>query len=255
MGCSGLTGQLVLPPGLITIGNNAFANCENLNGSLIIPDTVESIGTGAFTACPSFQSLSFSNTTSLTFIPANAFSGCIGLSGELIIPTSVTSIGDEAFAGCGFSGTLTIPDVALSMPGNILTIGNMAFQGCANFTGQLNLPASVYSVGDYAFSGCNGITDVQHYDTTSIGTDAFPTGATVTVIPSNPPPPPPPAGFFTIIADFCNNMMSEPVVAGTQYTITNESIQTQFYISGNPVTIATGVSTVTFTDSGNLSCM
>jgi hypothetical protein len=254
MGCSGLTGQLVLPPGLITIGNNAFANCENLNGSLIIPDTVESIGTGAFTACPSFQSLSFSNTTSLTFIPANAFSGCIGLSGELIIPTSVTSIGDEAFAGCGFSGTLTIPDVALSMPGNILTIGNMAFQGCANFTGQLNLPASVYSVGDYAFSGCNGITDVQHYDTTSIGTDAFPTGATVTVIPSNPPPPPPPAGFFTIIADFCNNMMSEPVVAGTQYNITNQSLFNQFYINGNPVTVDVGDSIVTFNESGDLRC-
>ena len=66
----GSGGDVVIPDGVISIGDGAFAYCGSLK-SVTIPDSVTSIGEWAFYNCNSLESVT--------------------------IPDSVTNIGDHAF--------------------------------------------------------------------------------------------------------------------------------------------------------------
>ncbi|MBP5242768.1 MAG: leucine-rich repeat domain-containing protein, partial [Clostridia bacterium] len=68
-----LTGELVIPDGVTSIGNAAFSFCDRLT-SIVIPDSVTSIGRYAFYRCSGLTSI--------------------------IIPDSVTSIDMYAFQFC-----------------------------------------------------------------------------------------------------------------------------------------------------------
>lgn len=119
-GCTGLTGNLILPEGLTTIGEGTFQYCSGLTGNLNIPEGVTTIGD-------------------------YAFSFCSGFTGSLILPEALTTIGDHAFDGCsGFTGNLTIPE-------GVTTIGDNAFMSCPVFSNSLILPESLTSIGDDAF--------------------------------------------------------------------------------------------------------
>lgn len=50
-GCRGLTGELLIPEGVTTIGEIAFRGCENFTGDLILPESVTTIGNSAFGSC------------------------------------------------------------------------------------------------------------------------------------------------------------------------------------------------------------
>lgn len=120
---SDLTGTLVIPNSVKTIGGNAFYNCSGLTGELVIPNSV-------------------------TKIDGYAFSGCTGLSGSLNIPTSVTYLGAGAFSNCtGFSGNLVIPN-------SLTKIEDDTFEGCTGLTGDLVIPSSIKGFGQLAFDKC-----------------------------------------------------------------------------------------------------
>ena len=138
---------------LKTIGNYAFAGYYNgsssdysmeLTGELIIPNSVTSIGNHAFHRCSKFTSLSFEENSQLKTIGDYAFDNCNGFTGKLIIPNSVTSIGNNAFYNCKFTGEFTLPN-------SLTSIGIYAFYNCsfskvicyltepATFTGVKNI--------------------------------------------------------------------------------------------------------------------
>lgn len=128
--CTGLTGNLILPEGLTTIGGFTFRLCSGLTGNLNIPEGVTTIGDCAFNFCS-------------------------GFTGSLILPERLTFIGDDAFSGCtGFTGNLTIPE-------GITTIGEAAFSDCRNLSGSLILPESLTSIGDAAFNMCSTGTGIR----------------------------------------------------------------------------------------------
>ncbi len=79
---NGEGGDVVIPDGVISIGENAFFFCVALK-SIIIPNSVACIGESAFGLC--------SNLTSV------------------ILPNSVTSIGSSAFSACESLSSITIP--------------------------------------------------------------------------------------------------------------------------------------------------
>ena len=153
------TGELVIPESvelygttyLVTvIGGSAFEGCSGLTGSLVIPNSVVSIGAYAFIDCNSFTNLTIGNA--VQEINEYAFAQCMGFTGSLTIPNSVTTIGEGAFALCsGFTGSLTILD-------SVIWIGGSAFEGCYGFTGSLILGDAVQSIDNYAFYGCSGFT-------------------------------------------------------------------------------------------------
>ena len=93
----GQGGDVVIPNGVMKIGNYAFEDCVVIK-SVTIPNSVTSIGERAFRGCD--------NLTSIT------------------IGNGVTSIGDRAFDFCGFM-SVTIPD-------SVTRIGWGVFGNCDN---------------------------------------------------------------------------------------------------------------------------
>ena len=172
-----LVTDLVIPDGVTSIGDYAFAYCIPLT-SVTIPDSVTSMGSSAFYNCTSLEAVYITDIgkwVAIKFDDSYAnplyYAGNLYLNGELVtdlvIPDSVTSIGDYAFRGCTSLTSVTIPD-------SVTSIGSYAFSGCAaeiiwdgtptiteiggyTFAGyagtSITIPNSVTSIGDYAFSG------------------------------------------------------------------------------------------------------
>ena len=150
-----ITGELVIPEGVTSIGKSAFCGCSKLT-SITIPDSVTIIGEEAFAYCTGLTSITIPN--SVTSIEAWAFSGCKGLT-SIIIPDSVTSIGESAFYGCKGLTSITIPN-------SVTSIKYKAFQNCTGLT-SITIPESVSNIGYNTFSGCEKLKTIKFKGTKS----------------------------------------------------------------------------------------
>lgn len=175
---------LILPAGVLTVGNSAFRECAALPG-VEIPEGVTTIGSSAFRDCAAVTRLivpasaaavgshAFDGCNALTAagpigvkdengedaydyqygwttaIPDYAFDGCSGLT-EVALPDELTSIGNYAFRGCSALEALNLPE-------GVQTIGKYAFANCGSMT-SIVVPAAVTTVGEYAFANCAGLT-------------------------------------------------------------------------------------------------
>lgn len=198
--------EVILPEGLISIEEAAFANCTALE-KLNVPSTVNTLGRWIL---ENTKVTSFTIPQGVTEIPASCFYGSaittinippsvktIGNWAfqdakltEVVIPSSVTSIGIWAF-GCNndnptlqsviIEANITeIPQccfylqtklTSLSLPEGITAIGDDAFCGCK--ISSLTLPSSLKTIGARAFSN-NGITQLTIPNKVeSIGNAAF----------------------------------------------------------------------------------
>ncbi len=202
--CSNLTGNLVIPEGVTSIGDYAFWECSSLNGTLSLPSTLTSIGSSAFYNCSSLNSVyiedivawckiefynSYSNPLysakklylnnelvtdlvipeGVTSISNYAFGNCSSLNGKLSLPSTLTSIGDDAFYNCSsLTGDLVIPE-------GVTSIGQSAFFNCSSLTGDLVIPEGVTSIGTYTFYDCSSLNGTLTLPSTltSIGESAF----------------------------------------------------------------------------------
>jgi len=141
----------------LTIGDNvkyipsyAFRNCNNLSGKLVIPDSVVTIGVYAFHGCSGIDTLVIGK--SVVNISISAFGGCSGLTGNLVIPDSVVTISSYAFGGCSGIDTLVIGK-------SVVDIGNSSFSYCSGISFLL-IGESVRTIGDLAFQNCTSLTHV-----------------------------------------------------------------------------------------------
>lgn len=145
-----LTGKLVIPPSVKSIGREAFMGTD-FSGDLVIPNSVGSIGYGAFSGCYGFNG-TLTLPKGLKVIESCAFNSCTKLKGNLTLPDNLTSIGDSAFYICRMlTGNLVIPKTVKS-------IGERAFDGCSGFKGTLTLHEGLETIGKNAFSSCGGLT-------------------------------------------------------------------------------------------------
>ena len=141
-------GDFTIPSTVTTINDFAMNGCANVTGELVIPDSVQTIGRSAFEGT-GFTSLNLGN--SVKEIGVSAFYKCAALTGDLVIPTSVTTIGANAFIGTGFDGKLDFQAQIEEFPAAI-------FQGL-NFT-SVSFSGSVKSIGDRAFENCKQLATV-----------------------------------------------------------------------------------------------
>lgn len=198
--------EVILPEGLISIEEAAFANCTALE-KLNVPSTVNTLGRWIL---ENTKVTSFTIPQGVTEIPASCFYGSaintinippsvktIGNWAfqdakltEVVIPSSVTSIGKWAFGCDNDNPTLqsviieaNITEIpvccfylqtkltSLSLPEGITAIGDDAFCGCK--ISSLTLPSSLKTIGARAFSN-NGITQLTIPNKVeSIGNAAF----------------------------------------------------------------------------------
>lgn len=155
---------LVFSEGISVINKEAVYNCKYITGSLVIPSTVTSIGSNSFYNCIGFTELVLSE--GLVTIEQRAFNGCTGFTGSLVIPSTVTSIGANAFSSnSGWNGALKILGEC--------SVGNQAFSYCSNFT-SIEAP-NITSAGSQAFYFCSKVTNiiVVPASLTAIGSSSF----------------------------------------------------------------------------------
>ena len=171
------------PSRLKLIGASAFrgSTSSKLTGDLVIPASVETIGNYAF-YLTKYSTVTFENTQArpshLTSIGIQSFAATSAtngtISGQLTIPSSVTSIGNSAFAYQKLT-SLIFEDSEIH-PSQLTSIGTLTFRD--NSLTSLTVPASVAKIGgststngaflNNSFESASDIT-IEYNETNKIG--------------------------------------------------------------------------------------
>lgn len=116
--CSELT-EVQFPSTLRIIGDYAFKHCINLE-SVDIPNSVEKIGRYAFSFCHSLENVKLPNN--LSIIESGAFRNT--QIERIVIPDSVNKIESDAFEDCYYLNDVQLP--------KDIEIEDSAFKGCSS---------------------------------------------------------------------------------------------------------------------------
>ncbi len=167
---AGLSGNVIIPEGVTSIGEQAFSGCEGIT-AITIPESIETIGSSAFyycskiteivipdsitvipnsllASCRLLEKVTFSDK--ITEIGISAFSDCASLT-EIDIPETVQSIGRSAFYNCNLT--------SIAIPEGVTSIDNSTFRYCSKLE-EVSLPESLTSIGSDAFSDCSSLNGI-----------------------------------------------------------------------------------------------
>ena len=141
---------------MTNIPNYAFRNSSNMTGDLIIPNSVISMGKYAFANSSGHNVFTGKNLTS---IPNYTFAGST-FNGTLLFGDALVSIGERAFSDCNsFTGDLVIPNAVTSM-------GQYAFSRIVSEDGDGRLGywgGQALSGRTYTNEMFNDLSDVQKF--------------------------------------------------------------------------------------------
>ena len=156
---NGTEKEIILPEGIKTIENSAFANNYSVE-YVKLPDSVEFIGPQAFW-CSSIKNIDLSSN--LIEIGDSAFRG--SKLEKINLPPSVKYIRRGAFMEC-------INLKSASLPEGLEEIGHNAFQWCYELK-EINIPKSVKFLGKNVFEDCNALKKFTCYENFTIDVDSF----------------------------------------------------------------------------------
>ena len=195
--------DVVIPEGVLVIGNEAFWGCFGLK-EVKLPNSITTIREGAFMKSsvetiniPSkvtsigknaFKDSWLSKITiseGLMNIKEGAFENCTKLK-EINLPSSLQTIGTKAFYGSKLeyikipSGVSTIGDYAFAytpvgyvvMPKGVTKIGVFSFAYCGNLC-EIALPDGLNTISDYAFYKSDIRRAIIPSSVTYIGSKAY----------------------------------------------------------------------------------
>ncbi len=151
----------------ITVDGSCLnVNYSNLSGLFCEFTSLETIN--------NIGNLNSSNVTDMS----RMFVGCSSLTTLDLRGWNTSNVTDMShmFKGCSLLATLYISGWDMSEVTNTISM----FEGCSKLA-SISFPASLTSIGSYAFDGCTNLTTVTLNSSPSIGTGAFPDGATVTI--------------------------------------------------------------------------
>ncbi len=185
-GSSNLTGELIIPDNVISIGEHAFR--MNKLERVTLGENLQTISDNVFYQCRQLTSITFGEK--IQTIGKAAFRECQSLASPITLPATLTSVGERAFISCGNIPSVTFANSAatigmyafhecsnltsLDLGNGITQIADYAFNNCKKLTGKLIIPNSVTSIGTKAFYNCAGITAIQlGSNVTALGEEAF----------------------------------------------------------------------------------
>ena len=171
--------SLVVPDGVIAIGDNAFGGCTGLTSVKIAGGKV---GAAAFMDCSALAELDLGSVTS---IGSFAFQNCKALT-ELTIPETVENIETQGFSGVGITTLyLNIPVVksyafascteltTIVLGEDVKLLHNNAFSHCSKLT-SVTLPEGLTEIASGAFMYCRALEEIViPSSVTLIGLNAF----------------------------------------------------------------------------------
>lgn len=141
--------EIVIEPGVTTIGNYAFVNCEPM--SVVIPDSVVRIGDYAFEWTEQITSIVIPD--SVTSIGKGAFQYSMHLT-DVTLSNNLTSISEDMFCGCEDL-------VSIVIPSGVVSVGSGTFADCCSLT-DITIPESVNYIDRYAFEYCSELSNVYY---------------------------------------------------------------------------------------------
>lgn len=154
--------EVIIPDGLITIGEYAFYNCRNL-GKVSLGNTVKTIKSWSF-SWTGLKSLGL--PSSVETIESRAFSSNKNLE-YVMLGKGLKTIGSYAFAGCEKVSEVEIEDLA-SWCGVSITdeyANPMLYSNCFSIRGKeqtsLNIPSGVERIKRYTFAYCTSIKELN----------------------------------------------------------------------------------------------
>ena len=144
-GCTNMvpTNELVFAEGMTEIAANAFNQCSRLTGTVVFPSTLKSIGEAAFKAS-SITGVDFSKCASLDTLVKSIFVNCDSLTAiDMSACTSLTSLSNSFAENCDNL-------VSVILPPNLETINEKSFAWCGKLQSMV-IPASCTLIGVEAF--------------------------------------------------------------------------------------------------------
>lgn len=174
--------NIVLPPNLRTIGNNAFR--QSGLTEISIPETVTSIGEYCFQDCESLVSATLScesvtlgrdcfrscgvldnvNLHGANSLPQNCFYDCKMLS-TVVLSEGISSIGNECFRECNALSAINLPE-------GLNSIDSWAFYNTTSLK-EIIFPESLRTISDYAFYSSGLVKAILPERLTSLKSNAF----------------------------------------------------------------------------------
>lgn len=141
------SGEIIVPEGINTIGDNAFENCS-LN-KIVVPSSLKRIGRRAFSGCTNLVEVRLNE--GIGAISSYAFSGCISMS-TINLPRSLSSIGMNNYGeGSVFSGCISLESIEI--PEGVCEIPRKTFAGCINLS-RIRIPKTIRNIEFDAFDNC-----------------------------------------------------------------------------------------------------
>ncbi len=142
----------IIPDGVLSIGDNAFANCGILT-EVAIPKSVTDIGVDAFAYTPWLTR----RHEPFTIAGANILLHANLQTDEVNVPLGVRAIGPAAFA--------QLPVRRVRLPEGCTRIQHGAFSYCESLE-EIDLPSTLRDVDGYVFHNCTSLRNVNFLEGT-----------------------------------------------------------------------------------------
>ena len=121
---------------------------------VVLPSGVIRIGEDAFNGCDNLKEVDFSKCTQLESIGESAFSSCQKIK-RICLPAALKTIEKYAFDNC-----ILLEEVDFSKCTQLESIGELAFS-CGEKIKRICLPASINTIEDLAFYACFSLEEVD----------------------------------------------------------------------------------------------
>lgn len=156
VGLADADGLYVVPDGITSISEGAFANDATLK-KVVIPDSVKEIGCGAFYGCSSLKEVVMGS--GVRSLGALAFIGCQSLT-DINLSEKIEELMPYTFYYCRALEKITLPS-------GLKSIGSYCFGSCAALY-EVDFNAALESIGTSAFASCSSLRKLTGFESTSL---------------------------------------------------------------------------------------